>query len=165
MTVDQCVAFSNRIRKINKGEVDVQGEERECLKVDSDVNLHDRKPNNDWETEIDVNYHDVGLTSARRVSLAELKDEMIKGQMFVYLQGEPGSKEKVGARELEKVLGVKVLYAGATGSHSTERKSHAIVSLLKLGPSTNTFQERSNGLSIEDKTQIQKKIQHVRVLA
>ena len=169
MSVDKCTAL---FKKIKKGELNDQ-DEREGLQAAKDVNQHNSAATYDKRVEMDVNNPDIALTSAQgivltkaqRLCVGEMKKDMKKGQMLIFVQGAPGSGKTTTARQLGIELGVNVLFSGTTGTASAQHRSHTINSLLSLGLSIENFDERSERLSINAKIRIRKLFKDVQVLA
>ena len=96
------------------------------------------------------------LTEAQIKCVSEMKKEMKKEQMLVFLHGPPGSGKTTTASQLGDELDVKIIFTGTTGTAAAQHKAPTINSLLTLGKSIEDFDESSQRLSINAKNRITK---------
>ena len=122
-------------------------------------------------TEITVNeFEDTGLpkgyklTGSQKVCVSEMRKEMEKGQMLVFIHGPPGSGKTTTARLLVSEKNLNLVFSGTTGTASSLYKSETINCLLHLGKNVEDFQPSGQRISAHIKTEILSKFGDARIL-
>ena len=104
------------------------------------------------------------LTPKQRLCVEEMRKEMQKGQMLVFVHGPPGSGKTTTARLLVSENDLEVVFSGTTGTASAQHKARTINSLLHLGRSIEDFDASNQRISPEVKNKIRCNFGDARIL-
>ena len=152
--------FSNLNKGISLDEViddyDVDEEEFD-LPGGSNHNVDDAEPSNNYNAaELPVNGFDVAglpedfkLSDSQKECVADMRNEMEKGQMLVFVHGPAGSGKTTTARLLVSEKNLNLVFSGTTGTASAMYKAETINSLLCLGRSVEDFDASKKRLSAQ----------------
>ena len=94
------------------------------------------------------------LTDSQKDCVAQMRTEMEKGQMLVFVHGPPGSGKTTTARLLVSEKNLDLVFSGTTGTASSLYKAQTINSLLHLGKTVEDFQDSQQRISAHLKRKI-----------
>ena len=104
------------------------------------------------------------LTDSQKWCVGEMRKEMEKGQMLVFVHGPPGSGKTTTARLLVSEKNMDIVFSGTTGTASALYKAETVNSLLHLGRNVEDFTPSSKRLSAQKKNEILSKFGDARIL-
>ena len=107
---------------------------------------------------------DYKLTKSQEWCVGEMRKEMEKGQMLVFVHGPPGSGKTTTARLLVSEKNLDLVFSGTTGTASALYKAETVNSLLHLGRNVADFEPSKKRLSAQDKSEILSKFGDARIL-
>ena len=176
MTLQEAsIGFSNLSKGISLDEViddNDMDEEEFDFAGNPNHNVDDAEPtNNVYAAEVSVNGFDVTglpkgfkLTDSQKECVAEMRKEMEKGQMLVFVHGPPGSGKTTTARLLVSEKNLNLVFSGTTGTASSLYKAETINSLLYLGRSVEDFDASKKHISAHLKSKILSKFGDASIL-
>ena len=104
------------------------------------------------------------LTDSQKWCVAQMRKEMEKGQMLVFVHGPPGSGKTTTARLLVSEKKLDLVFSGTTGTAASLYKAETINSLLHLGRNVEDFQPSEKRISAQAKSEILSKFGDARIL-
>ena len=166
MSIEECTKVYSMIKK--GGSMDEVIEDDEVMDDDDEeaTVVHHSviddehvvlEPNNS-------NSSDIKLTHAQRWCVEQMRKEMEKGQMLVFVHGPPGSGKTTTARLLVSEKDLEVVFSGTTGTASAQHKAPTINSLLHLGRTVEDFDASKQHISPDVKNKIRCKFGDARIL-
>ena len=176
MTLQEAsIGFSNLSKGISLDEViddNDMDEEEFDFAGNPNHNVDDAEPtNNVYAAEVSVNGFDVTglpkgfkLTDSQKECVAEMRKEMEKGQMLVFVHRPPGSGKTTTARLLVSEKNLNLAFSGTTGTASSLYKAETINTLLHLGRNVEDFEASQKRVSAHLKSQILSKFGDARIL-
>jgi len=172
MTLQEASQTYSKLRKgISLDEVidDNEFDDEDCRIPDADDAVE--STNDTDAVEIPVNgCKDTGLpkgyklTNSQKWCVAEMRKEMEKGQMLVFVHGPPGSGKTTTARLLVSEKNLDLVFSGTTGTASSLYHAETINSLLHMGRNVEDFDPSRKRISPHTKNEIRSKFGDARIL-